>query len=112
MATVTLIDGQSVIGTLGSTRDENGQVTPDSVASGTAVWTSDDTNLGTTLTPSEDTLSVTLAVPAGVEAGTVNVSVTATTVAGATVTGSGVAAINAPAVGAAVTVDIDWGTPA
>lgn len=112
MATVTLIDGQSVVGTLGSTRDDNGQVTADPVASGTAVYTSDDTTLGTTLTPSADTLSVTLAVPAGVEAGTVTVSVTATTVGGVTVTGSGVATINAPAVGAPVTVDIDWSTPA
>jgi len=112
MATVTIIDGQAVVGTLGTTRDSNGQATPDPVAAGTATWTSDDTTLGTSLTPSADTLSVSLAVPAGVEAGTVTVSVSATTVGGAAVTGSGVATINAPAVGAAVTVDIDWGTPA
>jgi hypothetical protein len=112
MSTVTLIDGQAVVGTLGSTRDDNGEVTADAVVAGSATWTSDDTTLGTTLTVAADTLSASLAVPAGTEAGTVNITVAATTAAGAAVTGAAVATINAPPVGAAVTVDIDWGTPA
>ena len=110
MAAVTLIDGQSTVGTVGATTDANGQVTTDPVAPNTITWTVD--NPLVTLVPAADGLSVALSVAAGVATGTVNLSGAGTTVAGVAVTGSAVITIAAPAVGAPVNFGITFSTPA
>ena len=107
---VILIDGQSTVGTVGPTVDANGQVTTDPVAPGSVTWTTDSPLV--TLTPGEDTLSVTVSAVAGVATGSVTLTGAGTTVGGVEVTGSAVLPIAAPPVGPPVTFSISFSDPA
>ena len=107
---VTLIDGQSTIGTVGPTTDANGQVTPDPVAPNSVTWTVDSPLV--TITPGPDTLTVTVTAAAGVATGSVTLTGKGTTVAGVPVEGTAVIPITAPPVGAPTTFSITFSTPA
>ena len=107
---ITLIDGQSTVGTVGPTTDANGQITGDPVAPNSVTWSVDSPLV--TIVPSADTLSVTVTAAAGVATGSVTLSGTATTVGGVAVTGSAIIPITAPPVGAPTTFSITFTTPA
>ena len=107
---VTLIDGQSTVGTVGPTTDANGQITNDPVAPNSVTWSVD--NALVTLTPGADTLTVTVAVAAGVATGQVKLTGQGTTVAGVPVSGEAIIPITAPPVGAPTTFSISFSTPA
>ena len=107
---VSLIDGQSTTATVGSTVDANGQVTTDPVAPSTVTWTVDSPLV--TIAPASDGLSVVVTAAAGVATGTVTLSGSGTTVGGVPVTGKAVIPIVAPAVGAPVSFEINFSTPA
>ena len=108
-AAVTLVDGQSTVGTAGQTRDALGQATTDPLASGSVSWSVDNTLVA--VTPSADTLSATFSVAAGTASGVVNVAATGTTVGGVAVTATAVLTVNAPPVGPPVTFDLTFSTP-